>query len=183
VAVLGLIDALEAPPSGVALVDGGEVWLLGSLDRGLGGSRWAAECRGHRGGVLPDLDVALHSSLLALVASLAGAPAVGGIHDIADGGLAVALAEMAMRSGVGVAVEGIPDHAALFSEAPSRVLVCTRSGGELAAAAAAGGVPARLLGRAGGDRFIVEGLIDRPLEDLTAAWQGRIPAALVGARE
>jgi phosphoribosylformylglycinamidine synthase len=177
VAVLGLIDALDAPPPAVGVVEDGDLWLLGPLARDLGGSRWAAECRGHRGGTLPPLDLTSHAALLGRVATLASHPDVVGMHDVADGGLAVALAEMAMRSSIGVVVEGVADHAALFSEAPSRVVVCTRPG---APPLADGAVR---LGRAGGDRFVVEGLIDRPLADLVAAWQGRIPSALAGARD
>ena len=45
---------------------------------------------------------------------------VHGIHDVSDGGLAVALAELAIGSGVGCRVEGVASHCELFSEAPSR---------------------------------------------------------------
>ena len=50
---------------------------------------------------------------------------VDGVHDVADGGLGVTLAEMAVQPGVGFDVGGIDGgHADLFAEAPSRAVVC-----------------------------------------------------------
>src|SRR4051794_13320743 len=72
VGVLGLIDRLVERPPGVTLVDGGELLVLGpdpTMARQLAGSRWAAD-RGMRGGRLPDLDLAGHRRLLALIAGL-----------------------------------------------------------------------------------------------------------------
>jgi len=182
VAVLGLIDELVRRPPGVTLVDGGLLLLLGRTEPNLGGSRWAAECRGHRGGTLPALDLELHGRLLALVAGLVSGGVVAGLHDVADGGLGVTLGELAVRSWLGWRVSGIRDHAELFAESPSRVVVCVTGPAEAAevrARAATAAIAATELGRAGGDRLVVEGLLDVALEDATAAWQGAIPRALV----
>jgi phosphoribosylformylglycinamidine synthase len=175
VAVLGLIDRLERRPPGVTLVDGGEVYLLGVPCAGLGGSRWAAECRNVRGGTLPDLDLALHADLLAAVSDLVNQGVLGGVHDVADGGLAVALAEMAVHAGVGLRVS-LGSWPELWSEGPSRVVVCVAP--EHRSALEGLRVPVTRLGDAGGDRFTVTGLIDVALTDLSAAWMGAIPDAL-----
>jgi phosphoribosylformylglycinamidine synthase len=117
---------------------------------------------------------------VALVAELVAAGVLEGVHDVADGGIAVALAEMAVRGGAGVRVTGIADHAELFSEAPSRVLVCadpTRAP-EVLRRAAEAGVPATLLGGSGGDRFVVEGLVDLELAAIEGRWREALPAAL-----
>lgn len=182
VAVLGLVEELDRRPPGVTLVDAGGLFLLGSGQRTLGGSRWAAECRAHRGGVLAELDLALHASLLSLVAGLASDGVVAGLHDVGDGGLGVALAELAVESALGWHVTGIADHVELFAEAPSRVVVCVAgpaAAAEVGARAAAAGVPVTDLGRVGGDRLVVDGLLDVGLADATAAWRGAIPRALV----
>src|SRR5438270_1691643 len=115
VGVLGLIDRLERRPPGVTLQDGSSVFLLGGNADGLGGSRWAAT-RDNRGGRLPQLDLDRHRRLLALVADLVNGDRLEGVHDVSEGGLGLALAEMAVRSGVGVRVSGISGHASLFSE-------------------------------------------------------------------
>jgi phosphoribosylformylglycinamidine (FGAM) synthase-like enzyme len=154
----------------------------------LAGSRWAVECRGHRNGTLPPLDLALHVRLVSWVGDVVGDIVAGrvdtdhelvaGIHDVSGGGIGVALAEMAVRSGVGFAVAGIPDHHALFAEAPSRVVVCTDRPDELIASAADAQLGAWVLGSAGGDRLVVEGLVDVSLDEATSAWRDRLPALL-----
>jgi len=182
VAVLGLIDALDRRPPGVGLVDGAALLLVGGQgDLALGGSRWAVERGGgaRRGGPLPALDLALHARVVALVAGVVADGLVLGVHDVAEGGLAVALAEMAVASSVGfrVAVRGAAE---LWTEAPSRAVVCTADPAAVEARAREAGVAVRLLGRAGGDRLVVDGLLDVGAAEAEAAFRGAIPAA-VGA--
>ena len=175
VAVLGLIDRLERRPPGVTLIEGGELWLLGSTEPNLDGSRWADECREVRGGTLPVLDFERHTALVDLVRTLT---TVAGIHDVGDGGIGVTLAEMSAHAELGMRVDGIADHVELFAESPSRVVVCTTDPADLAARAAGAGVPARRIGEAGGLRFVVEGLVDVSVLDLKAAWLSTLPGAL-----
>jgi phosphoribosylformylglycinamidine synthase subunit PurL len=178
VGVLGLVDRLDRRPPGVRLLDGGSLLALGPEVRSLAGSRWAWE-HGHRSGPAPDLDLAAHAALVALVRGLVVDGKVVGVHDAADG-LGVALAEMAARSGVGfrVAATGA-DHAWLFAESASRAVVCVDGDGEdVLQAAQAVGVPAARLGTTEGDRLVVEGLLDLPVAAATAAWRDRLPEAL-----
>ena len=179
VGVLGIIDRLDQRPPGVRLVDRGSLVVLGPETRSLAGSRWAWE-RGHRSGTVPALDLDGHAALASLVRSLVADRRVAGVHDAADG-LGVTLAEMAVRSGKGfrVATNGA-DHAWLFAESASRVVVCVGQGqgDEVLRAAQAAGVPAARIGVAGGDRLVVEGLFDIALDDAMAAWRGRLPDAL-----
>jgi phosphoribosylformylglycinamidine synthase len=182
VAVLGIIDRLERPPAGVALVEGAQLCLLGVTEHTLGGSLWALRRGGHRGGRLPALDLDLHKRLLGLIAGLVADGLVVGVHDVSDGGLAVTLAEMAVRSGVGVVVGGpaVADHVALFSESPSRVAVCVAIDqvAEVHRRSRDARVEFSELGRAGGDRLVVDGLVDLPLAQLARSWSSAIPDAL-----
>ena len=96
-----------------------------------------------------------------------------GVHDVSAGGLGVALAEMAVAAGVGRGSRRMAGHAELFTELPSRVVVATDRPDELLARAARGRGAGEVLGRAGGDRLVVErpgrpGAVERP---------GRRPAA------
>ena len=179
VAVLGLIDALVQRPPGVGLVDGGSLVLLGPPGRGLGGSRWAAS-KGARGGPLPALDLALHARLLALVAAIVADGLALAVHDVADGGLGLALAEMAVGSSVGFRVALAGGQGELWSEAPSRVVVCTASPDAVLDRAAASGVAAARIGAAGGDRLVVDGVLDVAVADAEAAFRGAIPAMVGG---
>jgi phosphoribosylformylglycinamidine synthase II len=191
IGTVGLIDHLARRPPGMNLRDGSSLVLVGS-DSGenpsLGGSRWAVECRGHRNGTLPPLDLDLHGRLVEWVGDLVGEVVAGradgdqclvdGIHDLSGGGLGLALAEMAVRSGLGLVVAGLSDHHALFSETPSRVVVCTSRPDELSAGASAAGLGAWVLGSVGGDRLVIEGLVDVGLDRATAAWRDRLPSLL-----
>ena len=180
IGVVGLIENLERRPPGVALVEGGQILLVGETAANLCGSLWALRAHGDRGGSLPPLDLDLHARLVELVRTLVDDGLAAGIHDVSDGGLGVALAEMAVRSGVGFRVAGVDGHTGLFSESPSRVVVCAVGSGpeEVLRRARAAGIPASALGPAGGDRLVVDGLLDVGLAEATAAWHDAIPDAL-----
>jgi phosphoribosylformylglycinamidine synthase len=183
VGVLGLIDRLDHRPPPAALAEGTAILLLGETRAELGGSTWAWQVRGHRGGSPPALDLERHRALLGLVRGLVVAGRLAGVHDVSDGGLGVALAEMAVRSGVGFTVTGVPDHVALFSESPSRVVLCVDDPNvaPVISSATAAGVPVTVLGRAHGDRLVVEGLVDASLADATDAWRDALPKAVRSA--
>ena len=180
VGVVGVVDRLERRPPGVGLAPGGRLLLLGRTVANLAGSLWAARVHGHRGGTLAPLDLGAHARLLELVRHLVGDGVVNGVHDVSEGGLGLALAEMAVRSGVGFRVAGPATHAELFSESPSRVVLCADEEGaqEAVRRARAVGVPAALLGEAGGDRLVVAGLVDLALAEATDTWRGALPRAL-----
>jgi phosphoribosylformylglycinamidine synthase len=200
IGVLGLIDRLAARPPGVTLVDGAALVLLDASvgastghrnPPSLAGSRWAVERRGHRNGTLPALDLTGHRRLVEFVTGLvaeglagadpeasSGDPLVSGVHDVSGGGLGLALAELVVRSGIGLQVAGVADHHELFTEAPSRVVVCTTRRKELISRAAEAGVGFRVLGTAGGERLVVEGLVDVGVGELAAAWRGRLHSLL-----
>jgi len=179
VAVLGVIDDLVRRPPGAVFVAGSCLVQLGVTNARLAGSRWAVEVRHHGGGVLPVLDLAAHRALLALLVDLlADGDLVVGVHDVSGGGLGLALAECAVASGIGCEVRGVDTHAELFSESPGRVILGTTDPHEILARAAASGVPSRILGHPGGDRLVVEGLVDVGVADATAVWRHALPDAL-----
>jgi phosphoribosylformylglycinamidine (FGAM) synthase-like enzyme len=107
-------------------------------------------------------------------------------HDLSDGGLAVALAEACLRGGrgcrlslAGVSAEAPTDvFTALFSESAGRAVVSVRAGYEddFTALAAAHAVPARVLGRVGGDELSVEDGFTVSLAELERVWTGTLPA-------
>lgn len=179
VGMLGVVDRLDRRPPGVGLVENGRLLLLGVTQPEVAGSRWA-RARGSRGGRLPALDVALHLQVAEVVRALVAGGLLRGVHDVSGGGLGVALAEMAVRSGMGVSVARIADAHELFSESPSRVVVCVEPEmlGTVEAVCADAGVPVSRIGVAGGDRISVKGLVDIALSDALAAWNDTIPAAL-----
>ena len=181
VGLVGIVDRLDRRPPGLRLVEGGHLLALGpQAPAVLAGSRWAWTSHAHVGGELAPLDAAAHLATAALVRDLVEADLLAGVHDIADGGLALAVAEMAVRSAVGAHLTGVPGHAALFSEAPSRVVACVAPEqlGEVTVRAADAGVALLAVGRAGGDRLAAAGLLDLDLADATMAWRRVLPTAM-----
>jgi phosphoribosylformylglycinamidine synthase len=152
--------------------------LLGSTLAEVGGSEWAT-AHGLRGGTPPTVDLDGAQRLHDLVRTLVVERVVRGVHDCADGGLAVTVAEMAIAGGTGVSLT--LEHAALewFSETASRVVLSVVADrvDEVVARAAEGGVPAAVIGTAGGAR-LRSSAFDVSLADAADAWRGGIPRVI-----
>jgi phosphoribosylformylglycinamidine synthase subunit PurL len=88
---------------------------------------------------------------------------------VADGGLALALAEMAASSGVGARVRGV-DTAAAFDEWLPRVVACVPAGVDVG--------PCVELGVAGGDRFVIEGVVDLSMDDVVRTYRETLPSVM-----
>jgi phosphoribosylformylglycinamidine synthase len=186
VGVVGLVEELTAAPPGVGWRSGDAIVVLGETRAELGGSEWAAVVHGLDGGAPPAADLERARALHELVAALVREREVTGVHDASDGGLAVTLAEMAFASGVGfrvqLAVDGCTPAEAWFSESASRVVVAADPDAVAAVLARAqvAGVPAVVIGEAGGDRLRATGAFDVGLAEAHAAWRDAIPKALGG---
>jgi phosphoribosylformylglycinamidine synthase len=113
-----------------------------------------------------------------LVAALVQERLVDGIHDVSDGGLGVALAEMAVKSGTGCRISGTGGHEQLFGEGPSRVLLSVAPAqlSLVLERARAAGTPIAEIGSAGGDRVIIDDVADFSVDEAIAAWRGALPA-------
>ena len=179
IGMLGLVDRLDRRPPGVGLVDGGRLILVGESQPTLSGSMWA-RARGHRGGRLPDLNVARHLAVAEVIRALVTAGLLAGVHDVGAGGVGTALAEMAVRSGLGFNAARLHDHVDLFAESPSRLVLCVAPDQLTPVLNVLEGaeVPAQRIGVAGGDRLSVKGLFDLGLSDVTERWRRRLPDAL-----
>jgi phosphoribosylformylglycinamidine synthase len=184
VAVVGLVDDLTATPPPPAFTAGDAIVVLGTTRPELGGSEWAAVVHGETGGRPPVADLDAARALHAFVAEIVREREVSGVHDVSDGGLAVALAEMAFAGGVGfkvdLATDGCTVAEACFSESTSRVVVSVppdRVAGVLGRATAAE-VPAKVAGDARGDRLVAADGFDVPLADAARTWRNALPALL-----
>ena len=131
VAVLGMIDDVaKRIPSGWQ-DEGNNIYLLGTTQLELDGSAWAGTIHSHLGGRPPAVDLAREQRLAALIKAGNEQNIIASAHDLADGGLAQALAEAVLRFGVGARVwlgdvmerDTIDATTALFSESTGRVIV------------------------------------------------------------
>jgi phosphoribosylformylglycinamidine synthase len=107
-------------------------------------------------------------------------------HDIAEGGLAVALTECCVggpEKPLGVKVD-LPEmmrpDARLFGESQSRIIVSVkeRDLGRLEAIAQKEGVPVQALGEVGGSRFVIQPLIQLAVDELKSIWSGGLERRL-----
>jgi len=161
----------------LALMRAGEsLVLIGETKGHLGASLYIREIAGSEAGAPPSVDLAAERRNGDFVRAEIEARRVSACHDISDGGLLVAVAEMAMAGTVGATITGIADHAAAFGEDQARYILAVSDAPGLIARANAAGVPAALLGTTGGDALTVEGHGAISTADLKRAHEAWLPA-------
>ena len=128
--------------------EGEAIWLIGGPDSGghLGQSLFLREVHGQEAGDPPQVDLAAERRNGEFVRELIADSRVSAVHDVADGGVLVALAEMAMASGIGCTLDSLNDAASAFGEDQSRYLVTAPAHDDLSAP----GIAVRRIGTTGG---------------------------------
>jgi phosphoribosylformylglycinamidine synthase len=188
--VIGMVGVLEQADRVLkrAFRDKGDVViLLGEGFGELGGSEYLKIGHGLIRGMPPRLDLARERALQRVLVDAATHGLCRSAHDCAEGGLAVAVAECCFDAGLGVDVQvaasvvrdsrEFGDIATLFGESASRVVVSAApaQAEKLLQLAARDGVPARTIGRVGGDRIrlSVDGrpVIDESIGELETLWK------------
>ena len=132
------------------VAEGEAIVLIGETAGHMGASQYLAEIENRKEGPAPHVDLAAERKNGDFVREQILDGKITACHDLSDGGLAVALAEMAIKSGLGATVEdqssGLPLHAWLFGEDQARYLATTRDADALVAAAHNAGVVASKIG-------------------------------------
>jgi phosphoribosylformylglycinamidine synthase len=153
---LGVIDPASRSV-GLALSAGLDLVLLGETAGHLGQTLWLREIAGLETGAPPPVDLAAERRVGDFVRGQIAAGRIAACHDISDGGLLIAVAEMALAGNVGAALAApppsIPPHAFWFGEDQARYVAATTESQALLADAAAAAIPVRRLGRAAGDHL------------------------------
>ncbi|MDQ3762194.1 MAG: phosphoribosylformylglycinamidine synthase subunit PurL [Actinomycetota bacterium] len=182
IGVLGMIDDVRRRiPTGLGGA-GDEVWLLGETRDEFGGSEWAHEVHRHLGGRPPAVDLAREQAIGAVLAAASRDGLVSGTHDLSDGGLAQALVEACLFSGVGARVTlpaQFDPFVALFSESSARVLlsVSRTHAHRVAQLCTDHGVPVTRLGEIhAAPALEITGIATLGLDELRAAWDATLPA-------
>jgi len=158
---------------------GDSLVLIGETLGALGASLYLREILGREDGAPPPVNLAMERRTGDFLRGLIHSGQCKVVHDLSDGGLAIAAAEMALASGVGMTLDagGEPQSpAALFGEDQARYLVAAARPEELLQAARATGIAARVVGKAGGEALVASGLFSIPLDRLQAAHEGWLPA-------
>jgi phosphoribosylformylglycinamidine synthase subunit PurL len=178
IGVLGVIEEVGKRITRVYSNPGSKVYLLGETRAEIDGSAWAEIIHNHLGGVPPKLDVTAEKLLARCMRNFAVYGIAEAAHDISDGGLLTALAEMVYDSGIGMKIELSQELAAgamLFSESASRAIVVVPENGITAFNQLCEQLeqPVTLIGEisAEGAGLEITGLLELSYQELTAAFQ------------
>jgi len=158
--------------------------VIGKEEGHLGQSLYQDHATGKFEGAPPPVDLNDEIKAGNLVRSLIREGKVTAVHDCSDGGLIVAAAEMALAGGMGVELypyEGkLPAHAAWFGEDQGRYVLAARPGvaEQIAERARLLGLPARIIGKVGGDNLMLKGEAALPLADLRQVHEGWLPGLM-----
>jgi phosphoribosylformylglycinamidine synthase subunit PurL len=165
--------------------EGEAILLVGETRGWLGQSLYLREVCGREEGAPPPVDLAAERRHGGFVRALIEEGLATAVHDVSDGGLLLALAEMAMASHIGAVLEapaGVPAYAFWFGEDQARYVVTVRDADLVAQRARAAVVPLMRLGATGGRVLSLVG--ERPLRvaDLRARFEDWLPAYMAGLR-
>ncbi|MFF5792988.1 phosphoribosylformylglycinamidine synthase subunit PurL [Paeniglutamicibacter sp. NPDC012692] len=188
VAMLGKLDdvARRTPSGWRADADGQAIYLLGTTFDELDGSEFA-NIRGHLGGLPPKVDLAAEKTLGAILINASRDGMIDSAHDVSEGGIGAALAEMALRYNVGARValddlcarDGVDAFTALFSESQARAIVAVPRSEEVRFndMATARNFPVVRLGvvDASATSLEIQGQFDLDLAELREAHEATLP--------
>jgi phosphoribosylformylglycinamidine synthase len=183
---VGVLDDFTKNASLAFKGDGDAILLVGETEGWLGQSVYLRDICGREEGAPPPVDLAAERRNGDFVRGLIAQGRVGAVHDLSDGGLAVAIAEMAMASGRGAALEAapaaMPAHAFWFGEDQARYVVTARpeDAAALVEAARAAGVAMTRLGTVGGGEIRLGGEKPVAVADLTRRFESWLPDYMAG---
>ncbi|MCH7649558.1 MAG: phosphoribosylformylglycinamidine synthase II, partial [Nitrospinae bacterium] len=186
---VGLLEDYDLA-AGLAFEAEGETLVLIGETRGhLGQSLYLREVEGREDGSPPPVDLAAEKRNGDFVRELIASAKVTACNDVADGGILVAVAAMALASTIGATIrvpedggDGVPAHAWLFGEDQGRYMVTTDDPDGLLAAAQKAGVPALPIGITGGEGLsLLGGEAETTLDALRKINESWLPDYMGGA--
>jgi phosphoribosylformylglycinamidine synthase subunit PurL len=183
---VGLLDDFTKSATLAFKRAGETILLIGETTGWLGQSMYLRDICGREEGAPPPVDLIEERENGDFVRALILDGTATAAHDLSDGGLAVALAEMAMASGIGAvlseAPSDIPGHAYWFGEDQARYLVTVPAdkAQDLLKRAQAASVPAAVIGRTGGEALTLPGEQALPVKTLSERFESWLPRYMAG---
>ncbi len=178
---VGLIDDLNASMTLNFKAEGEDIFVVGETTGWLGASAFLATVCDREEGAPPPVDLAVEKRNGDFVRKLIREGKVSAVHDISDGGLLVAVAEMAMSGNIGVQLDAAPAaqtaHGYWFGEDQGRYVLAVSAAlaAEVAERAAAAGVPLSRIGVTGGDVLAIAGDAPVSITDLRDRSENWLP--------
>lgn len=179
IGMVGLLDHIDLSVSMEFKEEGDFVALLGAFHPLLAGSEYLSTIHGMAAG-RPAFDGYAETRLITLLPKLADARLIQSAHDLSDGGLAVALAECCLSSGLGCVLTFPWDGRVtetLFGECSGCAVVSVKHEhwARFVALAALEDVPVQILGRVGGRSLVINDWISSHVEELEEVYESAIP--------
>jgi phosphoribosylformylglycinamidine synthase len=162
------------------------ILLIGDTQGWLGQSVYLREVCGREEGAPPPVDLETEKRNGNVVRGMIHAGTASAVHDVSDGGLLVALTEMAMASGIGAILDAAPEelvpHAWWFGEDQARYVVTVPETHLLTVLSKlkAVDVPCHVIGKTGGHDISIEGETPVSITSLKAGFEGWLPAYMAG---
>jgi phosphoribosylformylglycinamidine synthase len=181
---VGLLADYARRADFASMREGDTLLLIGVSHGELGSSLYLRELLGREDGAPPRVDLNMERRNGDFVRGLIRSGAVRTVHDLSDGGLIMAAAEMALASNLGLTLDATSRahaHVLLFCEDQGRYLLATDRPESVIAGALEAGVNLAPVGLAGGDVFACQGLFAIPLALLRQAHEGWMPDYMAGA--
>jgi phosphoribosylformylglycinamidine synthase len=178
IGAVGLIDDISKTAKIAFPAENLDIVMFGDSHGHLGQSVYLREIYGVEVGPPPDVELDLERRVGEFVRSLIHDGIALACHDVSDGGMLVAVAEMAMASGIGAKLDAWSDAGLLFGEDQSRYIVVTDNKRAIDDLIFDGklGIGMRHLGVTGGDALIMYEGDSISVADLKAAHEGWLPA-------
>ncbi len=183
---VGILDDVAIHASVALKREEDALVLIGETAGWLGQSIYLREICGREEGAPPPVDLGQERRNGDFVRQLIRSGQIDTVHDCSDGGLALALAEMAMAGGIGAMITAAPHdmplHAFLFGEDQGRYILAldTDQAADILYEASALGIPAVMLGLTGGDSLILPGGEAISVGGLKAAHEAWLPDYMTG---
>jgi phosphoribosylformylglycinamidine synthase len=183
IGAVGLLDDFSKSMTLAFKGEGEAIALIGDTRGWLGQSVYLRDICGREQGAPPPVDLAAERRNGDFVRKLIRDGVATAVHDLSDGGLLIALAEMAMASGIGAVLQveaDLPPHAFWFGEDQARYVVTAKDADAIVRPAQAAKVPITLLGATGGRVLSIAG--ERPLSvnDLIKRFERWLPNYMSG---
>ncbi|CAN5259335.1 phosphoribosylformylglycinamidine synthase subunit PurL [soil metagenome] len=180
---VGLLENYDVVTGFSTMAEGDTLVLIGETHGELGASIYLREVLGREDGAPPPVDLELERKTGDFVRDLIENGALTVVHDLSDGGLVGAAADLALASDVGVVLEATSAthaHVFLFAEDQARYLIAAPNPNDIIGAAREAGLHASVVGRATGDAFASTGLFSIPLSHLREIHEGWMPGWIEG---
>jgi len=183
---VGLLDDFTKSATLAFKAPGEVILLIGETQGWLGQSVYLRDICGSEAGAPPPVDLIAEKRNGDVVRGMVHAGTATAVHDVSDGGLLIALAEMAIAGGIGAMLDEAPEstvpHAWWFGEDQGRYIVTVNEKDLLSVFTKlkAVEVPCMQIGLTGGDEIVVAGEGRVPVDALRDAFEGWLPQYMSG---